>query len=56
MSSSFGNMWMAPQPEPTQPPKRESSPMPLPMVGLGKDQVRQKIHKSLNTSIFYDFL
>ena len=40
-SSNFGNMWMAPQPEPTQPPKRESSPMPLPMVGLGKDQVRQ---------------
>jgi hypothetical protein len=39
-SSNFGNMWMAPQPEPTQPPKRESSPMPLPMVGLGKDQVR----------------
>ena len=40
MASSFGNMWMAPTPEPTQPPKRETSPMPLPMVGLGNNQVR----------------
>ncbi len=31
-----------PQPnpnEPGQPPKRETEPLPLPMVGLGKDQV-----------------
>jgi hypothetical protein len=33
-----------PQPnpnEPAQPPKRETEPLPLPMVGLGKDQVNE---------------
>ena len=27
------------QPEPNQPPKREIQPLPIPTVGLGKDQV-----------------
>eukprot|EP01038_Epipyxis_sp_PR26KG_P012937 gene12937-17345_t len=34
-------LWMAPpnpQPEPNQPPKRETSPLSVPTVGLGKDQ------------------
>lgn len=33
------DMWMAPQPEPNQPPKRETAPMPVPTVGLGNNQV-----------------
>ena len=40
------NIFMAPSqppttptPDPNQPPKREPTPIPLPTVGLGKDQV-----------------
>jgi hypothetical protein len=33
------NTWMAPQPEPNQPPKRDTSPMMVPTVGLGNNQV-----------------
>jgi len=29
----------APPADPNQPPKRETTPVPLPTVGLGKDQV-----------------
>ena len=40
MAYNTRHMWMAPpQPEPNQPPKRDTSPMPLPTVGLGNNQV-----------------
>lgn len=44
-----------PQPEPNQPPKRETTPLSVPTVGVGKDQVKFFLllmqHLSL---IFYD--
>lgn len=35
----------APQPEPNQPPKRDTSPISIPTVGMGKDQVSNIIIK-----------
>jgi hypothetical protein len=29
-----------PQPDPSQPPKRDTTPLPIPTVGVGKDQVQ----------------